>query len=49
MSATETGVGARIYQALAFFGAGLNVSQVMRPSEPGSAVQQPTDGATETR
>jgi hypothetical protein len=48
MSAAEAGVGARIFQALAFFGAGVFVAQVLRPSEPASAAQQPSDGAAET-
>ena len=49
MSLAEAGLGARIFQALAFFGAGVFVAQVLRPSEPASAApaQQPPDGAAE--
>lgn len=50
MSVPEAGLGARTFQALAFFGAGVFVAQVLRPSEPASTApaQQPPDGSAAT-
>lgn len=50
MSVADGGLGARIFQALAFFGAGVAVAQALRPSQPASAtpVQQPPHGTEKT-
>lgn len=50
MSVADGGLEARIFQALAFFGAGVAVAQALRPSEPASvAPARPSaNGAAET-